>query len=317
MLDTTKQLPQNMAVPDTREVQNILGARKSRLAGLRLRNLAWLAVAAVIAAGAYVWSAGGGRATVNYITQNAVRGNLTVIVTATGSAQPITQVNVSSELSGTIRKVHVDYNSPVKVGQPLAELDTDKLKATVESVRAQLDAARAKVADTAATIEEKRAEYERKKELLTKGATTITGPRAAKAAYDRAVAAAHQRARRGQGRRSRSAAQRDQSRQGLHLLADRRRRPEAQRRSRPDRRLVAAGAGAVRDRRGPAAHGAAGRRRRGRCRQGQGRAKGDLQRRRLSGPQVPRRHPRHSLTAPRPCRASSPTRRCCRSTMPS
>ena len=83
-----------------------------------------------------------------YVTEPAMRGNLTVIVTATGSAQPITQVNVSSELSGTIRRVHVDYNSSVKVGQPLAELDTDKLKATVDSVRARLDAARAKVADT-------------------------------------------------------------------------------------------------------------------------------------------------------------------------
>jgi HlyD family secretion protein len=188
MLDTTKPLPQTMAVPATREVQNILGARKSRWRVLRLRNLGWLAVAAVIAAGVYVWSAGGGRTTVSYVTQNAVRSNLTVIVTATGSAQPITQVNVSSELSGTIRKVHVDYNSPVKVGQPLAELDTDKLKATIESVRARLDAARAKVADTAATIEEKRAEYDRKKELLAKGATTIRDLEFAKAFYDRAVA---------------------------------------------------------------------------------------------------------------------------------
>ena len=137
MLDTTKQLPQNIAVPTTHDVQNIVGARRSRWRVLRLRNLLWLAVAAIAAAGAYGWSVGGGRATVNYTTQNAVRSNLTVIVTATGSAQPITQVNVSSELSGTIRKVHVDYNSPVKVGQPLAELDTDKLKATIESVRAK------------------------------------------------------------------------------------------------------------------------------------------------------------------------------------
>jgi multidrug resistance efflux pump len=86
-------------------------------------------------------------------TEPATRGNLTVIVTANGSAQPITQVNISSELSGTIRKVHVDYNTPVKAGQPLAELDTDKLKATIQSVRAKLDSATARVADTAATIE--------------------------------------------------------------------------------------------------------------------------------------------------------------------
>jgi HlyD family secretion protein len=188
VLDTTKQLPQNMAVPTTPEVKSILGARKSHWRVMRLRNLAWLAVAAIATAGTYAWSVSGGRATVTYITQNAVPGKLTVIVTATGSAQPITQVNVSSELSGTIRKVHVDYNSPVKVGQPLAELDTDKLKATIESVRARLDAARAKVSDTAATIEEKRAEHERKKELLTKGATTIRDLEFAKAFYDRAVA---------------------------------------------------------------------------------------------------------------------------------
>jgi HlyD family secretion protein len=77
----------------------------------------------------------------------------------------------------------------VKVGQPLAELDTDKLRATVESVRARLDAARAKVTDTTATIEERRTEYERKKELVLKGVSTIRDLEVAKAAYDRATAA--------------------------------------------------------------------------------------------------------------------------------
>jgi HlyD family secretion protein len=136
-----------------------------------------------------VWSVRGNQASASYITEPVVRGTLIVIVTATGAAQPITQVNVSSELSGTIRKVHVDYNSPVKVGQPLAELDTDKLRATVDSVRARLDAARSKVTDTLTTIEERRAEFDRKKELLTKGASTIRDLELTKAAYDRAIAA--------------------------------------------------------------------------------------------------------------------------------
>jgi HlyD family secretion protein len=129
-----------------------------------------------------------GRATVSYATEPVTRGNLTVIVTATGSAQPITQVNISSELSGTIRKVLVDYNSAVKVGQTLAELDTDKLKATIQNARAKLDVARAKVADAAATIEEKRGLYERKKALAAKQATTAQDLDLAKSAYDRAVA---------------------------------------------------------------------------------------------------------------------------------
>jgi HlyD family secretion protein len=174
------------------DVDAIVGAKKSaRSRFLQPRNVMWALFVAVAVGGLYaIWSySGSNQSAASYITEPAVRGNMTVIVTATGAAQPITQVNVSSELSGTIRRVHVDYNSPVKVGQPLADLDTDKLKATIDSVRARLDAARAKVADTLTTIEERRAEFERKKELLTKGAATVRDLELTKAAYDRAVSA--------------------------------------------------------------------------------------------------------------------------------
>ena len=173
------------------DVGAILGVGKNAQSRIfRPRNITWAVLVVVAIAGIYlIWSLRDNQASASYITEPVIRGNLTVIVTATGAAQPITQVNVSSELSGTIRKVHVDYNSPVKVGQPLAELDTDKLRATVDSVRARLDAARAKVADTSTTIEERRAEFERKKELLSKGASTIRDLELTKAAYDRAVAA--------------------------------------------------------------------------------------------------------------------------------
>jgi HlyD family secretion protein len=113
---------------------------------------------------------------------------MTVIVTATGSAQPITQVNISSELSGTMRKVFVDYNSPVKANQPLAELDNDKLKATVDNSRAKLASTNAKVADAVASIEEKRTEYDRKKALSTTNAASIRDLELAKANSDRAIA---------------------------------------------------------------------------------------------------------------------------------
>jgi HlyD family secretion protein len=178
-------------VLQTADVKAILGLDKpasSRI--LRWRNLFWVIAVLALAAGGYkAWSLGTGKSDVKYATAPASRGALTVIVTATGSAQPITQVNISSELSGTIRKVNVDYNSPVKVGQALAELDTDKLKATIQNVQARLDAATARVADTAATIEEKRSDYERKKTLIARQIISDKDLDLAKAAYDRAVAA--------------------------------------------------------------------------------------------------------------------------------
>ena len=67
---------------------------------------------------------GGESAERSFVVEPASRADLIVIITATGSVQPTNQVDVSSELSGTIRHVFVDFNSPVKIGQVLAELDT-------------------------------------------------------------------------------------------------------------------------------------------------------------------------------------------------
>lgn len=128
------------------------------------------------------------RGGVTYATDPVMRGGLVVVVTATGSVQPINKVDVSSELSGTVRTVLVDYNSVVKAGQPLAELDTDKLKATVASSRAKLAAARAKVADAEATVVEKQRELERKQALSDRLVASAHDLEAAKAASDRALA---------------------------------------------------------------------------------------------------------------------------------
>jgi HlyD family secretion protein len=156
----------------------------------RLRNwvLAALAVGAVASAGWLLRNGSSSPAT-SYITNPVTRGSLSVIVTATGSVQPTNQVDVSSELSGIVRKVLVDYNSPVKVGEVLAELDTDKLKATVDSSRAKLTAAKAKVAEAEATLVEKEDDYNRKGSLVEKQITSTFDFQAAKAAFQRAVAA--------------------------------------------------------------------------------------------------------------------------------
>jgi len=161
----------------------------SRRGVFHLRN--WVLAALVVAAAATVGLLRNGTSdpATSYRTDPVTRGSLSVLVTATGSVQPTNQVDVSSELSGIVRKVLVDYNSPVKVGQVLAELDTDKLKATVESSRAKLNAAKAKVAETEATVAEKEQDYNRKSKLVEKQITSTYDFEAAKAAYRRAIAA--------------------------------------------------------------------------------------------------------------------------------
>jgi len=153
----------------------------------RRRGIAVLLLMAGLAA--LYWHSYGAAPAAHYVTQPVTRGSLTVIVTATGSVEPTNQVEVSSELSGTVRRVLVDYNSRVEVGDLLAELDTDKLKATLDSSRAKVAAAEAKIRDAEATVVETKAALERKKSLVTKNFASVHDLQAAQAAYDRALAA--------------------------------------------------------------------------------------------------------------------------------
>jgi HlyD family secretion protein len=145
-----------------------------------------LVAAALVAALLFYW----GRSVdaTGYVTAPVTRGDLQVTVTATGSVQPTNQIDVSSELSGIVREVLVDYNSPVEVGQVLAELDTDKLEATVEAARATLNAARARVNEAEATVLETQRIYERRQALVAREITPVQDLDVARAAHERAVA---------------------------------------------------------------------------------------------------------------------------------
>jgi HlyD family secretion protein len=172
------------------EIRTLLGLDKPQASRLLDRKLlAWggfLALVLLLALAAMLRSGSGAEQT--YVVEPVASVDLTVIIAATGSVQPTNQVDVSSELSGTVRSVLVDYNSPVKVGQVLAELDTDKLKATLNSSRARLASAKAKVLDAEATLSEKRLVYERKRTLATSRVSSQQDLDTAKAAYDRADA---------------------------------------------------------------------------------------------------------------------------------
>ncbi len=152
--------------PDAVALQQLLagtGKRRSRW-GLRLMILAVLLGAGY---GGYVLSNRG--TTYSYTTSAVKTGDLTVLVTATGSVEPTVQVDVSSEQSGTVREVLADFNSQVKKGDVLARLDTEKLNAELKSKEAALAAARANVAKSKAD--------ELSAEASVKRLTTLVGSR--------------------------------------------------------------------------------------------------------------------------------------------
>ena len=69
----------------------------------------------------------------------AKKANVTTLVTATGTIEPITQVEVGTQVSGVVEKIYVDYNSVVKEGQLIAELDKTNLKASLTQTQAAYD----------------------------------------------------------------------------------------------------------------------------------------------------------------------------------
>jgi HlyD family secretion protein len=121
----------------------------------------WVAAALVLALLLYVMLRHEGAAKVEYSTEPVTRGSLTVTVTATGNLEPRNQVDIGSELSGTVRLVNVDVNDEVKQGEVLATLDTARLKAQVLQGESALASAQARVMQAAATAKEARANYQR------------------------------------------------------------------------------------------------------------------------------------------------------------
>jgi HlyD family secretion protein len=160
--------------------------------GRRRRVLRWGALAllvVIVAAGAWlVFGSNGGQPGVQYVTQAVRRGDLTVIVTATGNLRAVNQVEVGSEISGIIKEVLVQNNDRVEKNQVLARLDTDKLRSQVELSRATVEGARARIAEAQATVVEKKLDLERAKALAQQRIKSQQTLEAAQAAHSRALA---------------------------------------------------------------------------------------------------------------------------------
>src|ERR1041384_1265165 len=112
-------------------------------------------MAAIVFAGLYFW--GTDSSSPQYMTARIERGNLRNTVTATGALQAVTTVQVGSQASGTISALYADFNSIVKKGQVVAQLDPAVTKAQVEQAQANLQQARASLAQAKAAVANSRA----------------------------------------------------------------------------------------------------------------------------------------------------------------
>jgi HlyD family secretion protein len=121
----------------------------------------------------------------NYKTEKVDRGNVTTTVTATGTLSAVTNVQVGSQVSGVIARLYADFNSTVKKGQLLAELDPTPFEAQVEQRRADVTRAQVQTDDA-------RIKYERQRRLLNAGLAPQADVDAAEAAYKSARAQVEQ-----------------------------------------------------------------------------------------------------------------------------
>jgi len=99
-------------------------------------------IIAAVAAGYFYWTKGSEKPP-EISTVTIARGELVQTVTATGGLEAVLNVNVSSQISGIIQKLYVDWNSPVKKDQVLAELDPSTYKASALQAEGQLANAKA------------------------------------------------------------------------------------------------------------------------------------------------------------------------------
>ena len=124
----------------------------------------WIAVGVVaLAIIAYLLLSGGKKEEkVEFETAKVEQGNIQTSITATGTIEPVTSVTVGTQVSGIVSKLYVDYNSVVKKGQVIAELDKTNLISELNTAKANLNSAQS-------TVTYEQANYNRYKTLYDKG----------------------------------------------------------------------------------------------------------------------------------------------------
>ncbi|MDE2383497.1 MAG: efflux RND transporter periplasmic adaptor subunit [Alphaproteobacteria bacterium] len=173
-----------------RDVADKLGLAARAKAKTRQRLLRAAALVLVLAGGYAYWQhRSAASQAVTYETAAVKAQDVVVKVTATGTLAPVTEVDVSSQLSGVVREVNVEENAIVKKGDVLAVLDDTRLKTSRDGTAAKLAISQAAVVQAQSTLSEQTQIRDRQQSLAQRGISAAQTVDSAVASVDRAQAA--------------------------------------------------------------------------------------------------------------------------------
>lgn len=138
-----------------------------------------IAIVAIAAIAAYFLMGGKKKADVTYATTEVKAETITTSVTATGTIEPVTSVTVGTQVSGIVAHLYVDYNSTVKKGQVIAELDKTNLMSELSSAKANLSSAQS-------NLTYQKSNYDRYNTLYQKGLISANDFEQARLSYEQA-----------------------------------------------------------------------------------------------------------------------------------
>ena len=141
----------------------------------------WIAIAVIVVIIIAVWKCSGGKKEekVSFDTAKVEMGNIQTSITATGTIEPVTSVTVGTQVSGIVSHLYVDYNSVVKKGQVIAELDRTNLIS-------ELNAQKASLASAQSSLNYQQSNFERYKTLFEKGLVSADEFESARLQYEQA-----------------------------------------------------------------------------------------------------------------------------------
>ncbi len=131
-----------------------------------MKKVLWMVIPLAIAGGAAWWWLKPDDKPVKYLTQKVDRGGIRETVTATGTVNPTSTVSVGTQVSGTVREIHADFNDRVRKGQLIARIDPATFLDQVRNAEANLVAAQANLERAQANASDALRTHERNRDLF-------------------------------------------------------------------------------------------------------------------------------------------------------